>query len=69
MRLWGTKPQKQVPMAHCTLDDLTSDWFEASVESNVKMPRAKSVRNILQYSAGLSAQSTKRFGTFTGLMN
>ena len=56
-------------MAHCTLDDLTSDWFEASVESNVKMPRAKSVRNILQYSAGLSAQSTKRFGTFTGLMN
>lgn len=56
-------------MAHCTLDDLTSNWFEASVESNLKMPRATSVSNILQYSAGLSAQSTKRFGTFIGLMN
>ena len=56
-------------MAHCTLDDLMSDWFEASVESNLKMPHAKSVRNILQYSAGLSAQSTKRFGTFIGLVN
>ena len=56
-------------MAHCTLDDLSSDWFEASVESDLKMPRAKSVRNILQYSAGMSVQSTKRFGTFTGLMN
>ena len=56
-------------MAHCTLVDLSSDWFEASVESNLKMPNAKSVRNILQYSAGLSAQRTKRFGTFTGLMN
>jgi hypothetical protein len=56
-------------MAHCTLDDLTSDWFEDSIESNLKMPRAESVRNILQYSAGLRAQSTKRFGTFSGLMN
>ena len=56
-------------MAHCTLDDLTSNWFEASVESNLKMPRAKSVRNILKYSAALGAQSTKRFGTFIGLMN
>ncbi len=56
-------------MAHCTIEELTSDWFDATAESIQKMPRSSSVRNILQYSAGLRATKTEKFGTFTGLMN
>jgi len=56
-------------MAHCTFEDLTSDWFDASVATNLKMPSSKSVRNILNYSAGLKAQKTERFGTFLSLTN
>ncbi|MFZ9055266.1 MAG: hypothetical protein ACO2ZL_05600 [Flavobacteriales bacterium] len=56
-------------MAHCTLEDLTGDWIDASAESNQHMPQPESIRNILRYSAGLRATKTSRFGTFTGLMN
>jgi hypothetical protein len=56
-------------MAHCTLEDLTSDWFDTTAELTQKMPRSSSVRNILQYSAGLRATKTRQFGTFTGLVN
>jgi hypothetical protein len=56
-------------MAHCTLEDLTGDWIDASAESNQHMPQPESIRNILRYSAGLRSTKTSRFGTFTGLMN
>lgn len=49
-------------MAHCTLEDLTADWFDQSMEAECLMPRAKSVRNILSYSAGMRVQHTERFG-------
>ncbi|MDA0912478.1 MAG: hypothetical protein O2818_04930 [Bacteroidetes bacterium] len=56
-------------MEHSTLDDLTSDWFDASLDINLKMPRAKSVQNILAYSAGVKAMKTSRFGTFISGLN
>jgi hypothetical protein len=56
-------------MEHSTLDDLTADWLDASMEVNLKMPRAKSIQNILAYSAGVKAMKTSRFGSFIGCLN
>ena len=33
-------------MAHCTLKDLTSDWFDESAQAADIMPKPQSIRNI-----------------------
>jgi predicted transcriptional regulator YheO len=50
------------PMAHCTLEDLTSDWFDESAHAADIMPKARSIRNILSYSAGLRTVHSKKLG-------
>ncbi len=49
-------------MAHCTLEDLTSDWFDESAHAADIMPKARSIRNILSYSAGLRTVHSKNLG-------
>lgn len=56
-------------MAHCTLEDLTADWFDQSIEAACLMPRSESIRNILSYSAGMRLQRTERFGEWIHLSN
>jgi hypothetical protein len=59
----------QTPMAHCTLEDLTSDWFDESAQAADIMPKARSVRNILSYSAGTRMVQSKKFGAFCTNLN
>ena len=67
-RVYGVRNLKNKCPWPLYLDDLMSLVCAFCRVQLENAPR-HSVRNILQYSAGLSAQSTKRFGTFTGLMN
>lgn len=56
-------------MAHCTLEDLTSDWFDESAQAACIMPQARSIRNILSYSSGLRTVQSKRIGVIRTNLN
>jgi hypothetical protein len=57
------------PMAHCTLQDLTSDWFDESAQAADIMPKPQSIRNILSYSAGARVVQSKKLGVFCTHIN
>ncbi len=56
-------------MAHCTLEDLTSDWFDESAQAADIMPKPQSIRNILSYSAGTRMFQSKKFGALRTNLN
>ncbi|MBT6163320.1 MAG: hypothetical protein HOH92_06440 [Crocinitomicaceae bacterium] len=56
-------------MAHCTLEDLTSDWFDESAQAADIMPKAQSIRSILSYSAGMRMVQSKKLGAFCTNLN
>ena len=56
-------------MAHCTLEDLTSEWFDESAQAADIMPKAQSIRNILSYSAGTRTVQSKKFGAICTNLN
>jgi hypothetical protein len=59
----------QKPMAHCTLEDLTSDWFDESAQAADIMPKAQSIRSILSYSAGMRMIQSMKLGAFCTNIN
>ena len=56
-------------MAHCTLKDLTSDWFDESAQAADIMPKPQSIRKILSYSAGVRVVQSKKLGAFSTHIN
>ena len=56
-------------MAHCTLKDLTSDWFDESAQAADIMPKPQSISNILSYSAGARVVQSKKLGAFCTHIN
>jgi len=68
-RLGKESTLKQEPMAHVTLDDLTSDWCDETKTAGSFMPRPSAVRNILAYSAGTRMISTERLGSVCTSLN